>query len=153
MTRLCPLFLTLLAACGGKAREPQVPAIETTSFAPSLGVDLAAMTRTRTGLYYRDLVTGQGPEVRAGQTVAVRYIGSLPDGRQFDATRPGDDPFVFVPGAGQVIGGWDEGVPGMRVGGRRLLVLPPELGYGSRGAGPIPPNAILIFTVEVISAQ
>lgn len=148
-----PLLAALLTACGGKEAASGMPAIETTTFAPSLGVDLSAMTRTATGLYYRDLTVGTGPEVRPGQTVAVRYAGSLPNGRQFDATGPGDAPFTFVAGAGEVIGGWDEGVPGMRVGGRRQLVLPPDLGYGARGAGPIPPNAILVFTVEVLSAQ
>jgi len=150
-----------LAACGDK---PAVPAgspagsstgspIDSSAFAASLGVDLKAMTKTASGLYYRDLTVGDGPVVAAGQTVAVHYAGSLPNGTQFDANGPGDPPFTFRPGQGEVIPGWDEGVVGMRVGGRRQLVIPPALGYGAAGAGPIPPNAILVFTVEVVSAQ
>ena len=111
------------------------------------------MTKTASGLHYRDLVVGEGPAVEAGQAVSVRYAGALPDGTQFDATGPGDRPYTFHPGRGEVIAGWDEGVVGMRVGGRRQLILPPQLGYGARGSGPIPPNAILVFTVEVVGVQ
>jgi len=147
-------FAVALAACGGdKQAAPAGSSIESTSFASSLGVDLKAMTKTPTGLYYRDLTVGTGPEVAAGQTVAVHYAGAFPDGKPFDANGAADPPFTFRPGQGDVIPGWDEGVVGMRVGGRRQLVIPPALGYGAAGSGPIPPNAVLVFTVEVVSAQ
>jgi peptidylprolyl isomerase len=148
---------SLVAALGvaGCSRSGQgaVPAtIESATFAPSLAVDLRASTKTPSGLYYRDLVVGTGAEVQPGSTVAVRYAGALPNGREFDANRSGD-PFVFHPGRQEVIPGWDEGVVGMRVGGKRQLIVPAELGYGASGSGPIPPNAILVFTVEVVSVE
>lgn len=130
-----------------------MPTIESTTFAPSLGVDLSTLTRTGTGLYYRDLAVGQGTEAQPGHRVAVRYQGSLADGTQFDATGPNDPPFTFLLGARQVISGWDQGVAGARVGGRRLLVIPPNLGYGARANGPIPANSILVFTVEIVDVK
>jgi FKBP-type peptidyl-prolyl cis-trans isomerase len=148
--------LTLALAAGGcpseRRAEPEVP-IESATFAPALGVNLAGSTKTASGLYYRDLETGNGPELRAGQRVAVHYRGTLPDGTEFDANQPGATPFAFRLGAGDVIAGWDEGVVGMRVGGRRQLIIPPALGYGERGTGPIPGNAILVFTVTAVSAE
>jgi peptidylprolyl isomerase len=154
MTRsLIPLAAIIaLSSCGQP--KPAGPAtIETTSFARSLGVDLSAMTKTPSGLYYRDLAVGNGPVVAAGNTVSVHYSGALPNGQGFDQNGPSDPPFVFQAGAKGVIDGWDEGVVGMRVGGRRQLVIPPALGYGAAGNGPIPPNAILVFTVEVVGVQ
>ena len=127
--------------------------IETTQFAPSLEVDLSAMTKTPSGLYFRDLAVGNGKAAAPGNTVSVRYAGSLPNGQQFDATGPSDAPFVFRLGQQEVIAGWDEGVAGMRPGGRRQLVIPPGLGYGANGGGPIPPNAILVFTVQVVNVE
>lgn len=144
------------AACGGGERPASALdhlAIEATTFAPALGVDLPSMTRTASGLYLQDLVAGDGPVVQAGQATSVRYAGWLPDGTQFDATGPSGPPFAFRPGRGEVIAGWDEGVVGMRVGGRRLLVIPPSLGYGASGSGPIPPNAILVFVVDVVESR
>ena len=139
----------VLTACAG----PEVPpTIETASFAPSLGVDLKASTRTAHGEYYRDLVAGTGAAVSAGQTLSVHYTGWLADGRQFDSNA-GGNALSFQLGAGQVIQGWDEGIAGAHVGGTRQLVIPPELAYGPYGYGPIPPNAILVFTVQVDSAQ
>jgi len=146
------MILAFLAGCA-KANDAPTNSIEATQFAPDLKVDLSAMTKTASGLYYRDLEPGSGTTVAAGQTVAMRYVGALPDGKQFDAAGPTDAPFVFHPGAGEVISGWDEGVVGMKVGGKRQLLIPPALGYGSAGVGPIPPNAILVFTVEVVSVQ
>lgn len=127
--------------------------IESTTFAPALQVDLSQATKTPSGLYYRDLVAGDGQEIRPGQTVAVHYAGFLTDGTPFDSNQPGKEPFTFQPGTGQVIAGWDEGVVGMRVGGKRQLILPPDLGYGARGIGPIPGNAILVFTVDAVAIR
>ncbi len=102
------------------------------------------------GLRITDLVLGNGPEATAGQKVSVHYVGTLADGTEFDSSY-GRGPFTFPLGAGRVIKGWDEGVAGMKVGGKRKLVIPPELGYGSKGAGKvIPPNAILNFEVELL---
>jgi FKBP-type peptidyl-prolyl cis-trans isomerase len=97
-----------------------------------------------------DLVAGRGPEAVRGKRVQVHYTGWLLDGTKFDSS-VGGDPFTFQLGAGEVIEGWDRGVAGMKVGGRRKLTLPPDLGYGARGAPPdIPPNATLVFEVELL---
>lgn len=106
---------------------------------------------TDSGLQYVDLVEGTGAMPQPGQKVTVHYTGTLEDGTQFDSSRDRGRPFSFTIGVGQVIKGWDEGVGTMRVGGRRKLVIPAELGYGARGAGGvIPPNATLIFDVELL---
>lgn len=106
---------------------------------------------TDSGLKYIDLVEGTGASPQPGNTVTVHYTGTLEDGSKFDSSRDRGQPFSFKIGVGQVIKGWDEGVASMKVGGRRQLIIPPELGYGSRGAGGvIPPNATLIFDVELL---
>ncbi|MEB3355474.1 MAG: FKBP-type peptidyl-prolyl cis-trans isomerase [Synechococcales bacterium] len=106
---------------------------------------------TPSGLQYIDLVEGDGATPRSGQTVFVHYTGTLEDGTKFDSSRDRNQPFSFRLGAGRVIRGWDEGIATMKVGGRRQLIIPPELGYGARGAGGvIPPNATLIFDVELL---
>jgi FKBP-type peptidyl-prolyl cis-trans isomerase FkpA len=116
-------------------------------------------TKTNSGLQYQDLVVGTGAAASAGHQVTVHYTGWLqnPDGsagKKFDSSLDRGQPFVFPLGAGRVIRGWDEGVAGMKVGGKRKLVIPAELGYGSRGAGgAIPPNATLIFDVELLGVQ
>ena len=122
-------------------------------FAPKLGVDLSAMTKTASGLQYRDLVAGKGAEAKPRQEVTVHYTGWLPDGTKFDSSKDRNEPFVFRLGAGMVIGGWDEGVAGMKVGGTRKLVIPPALGYGSRGVDVIPPNSVLVFDVELLGVR
>lgn len=101
-------------------------------------------------LQWSDLATGEGEEATPGSEATVHYTGWLTDGRKFDSSRDRGQPFTFRVGGGQVIRGWDEGVAGMRVGGRRTLVIPADLGYGSRGVGPIPPNATLVFAVELL---
>ncbi|MFN6961947.1 MAG: FKBP-type peptidyl-prolyl cis-trans isomerase [Rhodocyclaceae bacterium] len=109
------------------------------------------MNTPASGLIIEDLVTGNGEEAVAGKYVTVHYTGWLSDGRKFDSSRDRDEPFEFSLGAGHVIRGWDEGVAGMKVGGTRRLTIPPQLGYGARGAGGvIPPNATLVFEVELL---
>ena len=109
---------------------------------------------TASGLKITELSVGDGAEAAAGQTVVVHYRGTLENGKQFDASYDRVTPFSFPLGAGRVIKGWDEGVVGMKVGGKRKLVIPPDLAYGSRGAGGvIPPNATLTFEVELLDVQ
>ncbi|MDI6749885.1 MAG: FKBP-type peptidyl-prolyl cis-trans isomerase [Pseudomonadota bacterium] len=107
---------------------------------------------TPSGLIIEDLVVGDGAAATPGQYVTVHYTGWLTDGRKFDSSKDRNDPFEFPLGAGHVIRGWDEGVAGMKVGGTRKLTIPPQLGYGARGAGGvIPPNATLVFEVELLA--
>jgi peptidylprolyl isomerase len=118
----------------------------------------AEFTTTPSGLKYQDEVVGTGPAPQAGQKVSVHYTGWLDEGgkpgKKFDSSRDRGQPFTFTLGAGQVIAGWDTGVATMKVGGKRRLVIPPDQGYGARGAGGvIPPNATLIFDVELLGAK
>jgi peptidylprolyl isomerase len=119
---------------------------------------LTDLTTTTTGLQYHDLAVGEGVEAKGGETAVVHYTGWLykdgEKGRKFDSSVDRGDPFRFRLGGRQVIAGWDEGVKGMKIGGKRMLVIPPALGYGARGAGGvIPPNAKLIFDVELLGLE
>ena len=107
---------------------------------------------TASGLKITDIAIGKGTEAKSGDNVSVNYRGTLENGEEFDSSY-GRAVFKFPLGAGKVIKGWDEGVEGMKEGGKRKLVIPPELGYGSRGIGPIPPNATLIFEVELVKVN
>jgi peptidylprolyl isomerase len=148
---LAAALVTPLAACGGGGDDGPTAAtsIESTTFASSLGVDLGKSTRTATGLYYRDLGDGAGTPVANGQRVAVRYTGWLANGTQF-GSNVGGATLEFTLGSGQLIPGLEQGIVGMRVGGRRQLVIPPSLAYGSSGQGAIPGNAILVVNVELV---
>jgi peptidylprolyl isomerase len=119
---------------------------------------LDKFTKTESGLQYRDVKVGTGDTAKAGQTCVMHYTGWLwhnpGKGRKFDSSRDNGQPFSFKLGAGEVIGGWDEGVAGMKVGGKRELIIPPKLGYGATGSsGVIPPNATLFFEVELLELK
>jgi FKBP-type peptidyl-prolyl cis-trans isomerase len=118
--------------------------------APGIPLLNGTIETTASGLRYIDEVVGQGAALPSGQSVSVHYTGWLTTGSKFDSSRDRGQPFRFPLGAGRVIKGWDEGVATMNVGGKRRLIVPPALGYGAAGAGPIPPNATLIFDVEAI---
>ncbi|MGD1860331.1 MAG: FKBP-type peptidyl-prolyl cis-trans isomerase [Leptolyngbyaceae cyanobacterium] len=124
------------------------PAVETETMTADPSEN---MVTTDSGLQYEEVVEGTGAMPQKGQRVTVHYTGTLENGLKFDSSRDRNRPFSFTIGVGQVIKGWDEGVATMRVGGQRKLVIPPELGYGARGAGGvIPPNATLLFDVELL---
>lgn len=145
----------ILASCGlddYSDPDPAIP-IENTTFASALGVDLAASTRTTNGAYYRDVVVGTGPTIVVGQHLAVRYSGWLANGTLFDSNLSAASPLPFTFGVGDVIDGWDETLTGIKVGGTRQLIIPPSLGYGANDYGPIPGNSVLVFTVQVVSAN
>ena len=115
--------------------------------------NLMPSTTTASGLQIEELVVGSGNAATAGQKVSVHYTGWLTNGTKFDSSKDRGEPFIFPLGKGHVIRGWDEGVAGMKVGGKRKLTIPPQLGYGARGAGGvIPPNATLMFEVELLRA-
>jgi FKBP-type peptidyl-prolyl cis-trans isomerase len=155
MRRIIIPLLTLVigAAACNRASGPTGPTpIEQEKFAPQLGVDLDQMTRTNSGLYLQDLEIGTGAVAEADSTVSVHYTGRLVDGWTFD-TSAGRQPITFVLGARQVIAGWDEGLKGMQVGGRRKLVIPSHLAYGKKGSGPIPAYATLVFDVVLVEVK
>jgi len=144
------LFITgvAIAACSDKDAKPSGEVKPTAAVAP------ASAVTTPSGLSYVDLVVGNGPQPTSGKPVKVHYTGWLENGTKFDSSVDRGEPFVFTVGAGEVIPGWDEGVMTMKVGGKRRLIVPSQLGYGAAGAGGvIPPNATLIFEVELLGAE
>ena len=132
---------------------PIIP-IEQTTFAATLNVDLSKSTKSATGLYTRDLTVGTGAVATSTSRVAVYYAGYLANGQLFDSRSSPSTPFFVTLGPNaNIIKGWNEGVVGMKVGGVRQLVIPPDLAYGALGSGPIPSNAVLVFNVELVSVQ
>jgi FKBP-type peptidyl-prolyl cis-trans isomerase len=149
----------VLLLLSGAACLPAAPPLETAPYAASLGVDISASTAV-SGMYIRDLDAGMGAAAVVGSQITMRYTGWTTDGTQFDSNQAAG--FQFRLGVGDVIQGWDLGVPetrvdggvlvaAMKVGGTRQLIIPPALGYGSSGTGPIPGNAILVFNVTMMS--
>jgi peptidylprolyl isomerase len=179
MMKLSPLLLAVAvaaAACGGDSKSDETAATPTkTAAAPTATATPAPVGKVKvTGalgakpkvtitpinatppanLVIKDLAKGHGKKAKAGDTVTVQYDGVLfADGSEFDASWNRGQPFSFPLGAGQVIPGWDKGVAGMKVGGRRVLTIPPNLGYGPQGSGPIPPNATLVFVVDLLKIK
>lgn len=153
-------FIVLLLLCAAIAipacsqKEPAKPAAEKAAEKAAEPAAAANEVKTASGLVYRDLVVGKGASPVSGKTVTVHYTGVLENGQKFDSSLDRGQPLKFRIGTGEVIPGWDEGVIGMKVGGKRKLVVPPQLGYGSAGAGGvIPPNATLVFEVELLDAE
>ena len=131
---------------------PVIP-IEQTTFAPTLNVDLSKSSKSSSGLYTRELTVGTGTAATSTSRVTVYYAGYLSTGQQFDGRSSPSNPLAVTLGINQVIKGWEEGLVGMKVGGVRQLIIPAELGYGPFGSSAIPPNAVLVFTVELVTAQ
>jgi FKBP-type peptidyl-prolyl cis-trans isomerase len=144
LTAIVTFVVTAVFAQGGSAKPNTSAPTKVTG----------AATKTPDGLEYWDIKVGTGPAATAGHTVKVHYTGWLTNGKKFDSSVDRGEPFMFDLGGGHVIKGWDEGVAGMKVGGKRQLRIPPDLGYGDRGApGAIPPNATLIFDVELLGVR
>jgi len=152
MRTLTIAAVAVAAACAGGVWQgtPLDPA--TVRFAPELAVDLADYRQTPSGLYVQDLEEGDGATARRTSLVYVHYAGWLPDGTLVD-TSVGGDPFQFRLGETEVIRAWNEGVVGMRIGGRRRLVVRPGLGYGSLGSTRVPPDATLVFEMELVDVR
>lgn len=157
--------LVVIAGCAKKESPPPQQSQTTATQQPAEQAAIQAAAgipkvsgdtiTTPSGLKYVEIVVGTGDMPKTGQLVLAHYTGWLTDGTKFDSSRDRGQPFPFPIGQGRVIKGWDEGLASMKVGGRRLLVIPPDLGYGSRGAGGgvIPPGATLVFDVELVGIQ
>jgi FKBP-type peptidyl-prolyl cis-trans isomerase FkpA len=146
--RLAALSLMACVACAS-AGTAGPEDISRSRFAPALEINLAAMSRTASGVYYRDLVAGTGAVAEVRQQVSVRYTGWLADGTKIDSS----EGLEFRLATSKVIRGWDDGVAGMKVGGIRMLVIPPELGYGFQERGPIPGGSVLVFRIELLRVR
>ena len=140
---------TAPSATGTVAEKSPTPAVSATTGA----ITLTNPTTTPSGLKYEDVVVGTGASPRNGQRVTVHYTGTFTNGTKFDSSVDRGQPFSFIIGNGNVIKGWDEGVLTMKVGGKRLLEIPPALGYGARDYGPIPGGSTLLFEVELLGVQ
>jgi FKBP-type peptidyl-prolyl cis-trans isomerase FkpA len=157
---MCALALALavvVAGCGGGGGETEAGAVPPSDpallfYAPELEVNLSEFERRSSGLYVEDVMVGDGPVARRTSRVWIHYVGWLPDGTVFDASL-GGDPYHTRLGGNEVIRGWNEGIVGMRRGGVRRLVVPPRLGYGSAGRGDVPPNATLVFRLELVDVD
>jgi FKBP-type peptidyl-prolyl cis-trans isomerase FkpA len=148
---LCAAALVL--ACSPTAIDERWADPEKIGFAADLGIDLGAMTRTESGLYWQDLEIGMGLSAQTGHTAIVHFEGWLPDGRLFESTYQSDKPISFPIGGGLVIPGMDEGVIGMQLGGLRKLVIRPELAFGRTGKGPVPPMTTVIYEIRLVSIR
>jgi FKBP-type peptidyl-prolyl cis-trans isomerase len=147
---MCTYGRVVLVALGFLCAQAIIP----TSYAQESKQAAGKEVTTASGLKYIDEKEGSGQEAKSGDVVTVHYTGWLKDGTKFDSSRDRPTPFTFRLGGGQVIKGWDEGVAGMKIGGKRTLIIPPALGYGQRGAaGVIPPNAELKFDVELLKVS
>lgn len=146
-------MLAVFGCAGTDSTGAASATVEETTFASSLGVDIPNSRRTTNGAYIRDITVGTGAAISAGQLLTVRYSLWLSNGTAIESNVNAATGFPFHLGTHEVITGWDEGIPGMRVGGKRQLVIPPSLAYGGSDNGPIPGNSVLVFIVEITSAQ
>lgn len=146
------VVLSVVASCAGGGWEGSVADPATLTFAPELEVDLQEMERTPTGLYLQDLSEGMGAVARRNSLVTIHYVTFLPDGTVVDSSI-GGEPFTLRLGGNEVIRGWNQGIPGMKIGGRRKLVVRPGLAYGSRGSANVPGNATLVFEVQLVDVR
>ncbi|MGI8907499.1 MAG: FKBP-type peptidyl-prolyl cis-trans isomerase [Candidatus Sumerlaeaceae bacterium] len=144
------LFVTLATLAGAETTTTQSSSTTTTTTKAAPASEEVTLPG---GTKYVDEVVGTGPEAKAGKTVTVHYTGKLTNGTKFDSSKDHGQPFRFPLGGGQVIAGWDNGVAGMKVGGKRKLTIPADQGYGSRDMGKIPPNSTLLFDVELLGVQ
>jgi len=143
------LAAALLAGCAGTAKESSTVAGTT-----PMAAETSKVHKLASGLVYEDLVVGNGTMADPGLTVTVNYAGTLVDGTHVDSSADHGRPFTFQLGASAVIAGWDQGIKGMRVGGKRKLTIPPDMAYGARGSGDrVPPNSTLIFEVELVGVK
>ncbi len=164
VTAFAALLILMISFIGGSSSTATTPAAAPVAPAAAAAVPAAAQSSAAkvpgggavtspSGLQYIDQVVGAGLQPKKGQTVVVNYTGYLDTGAKFDSSIDRGQPFEFVLGAGQVIPGWDEGIASMHIGGKRKLIIPPNLAYGAKGQGPIPPNARLTFDVELLAIK